>query len=273
MCALLGITASGFYASRVRQASRRSLEDAHLTAQIEAVHRKSHQLYGSPRVTFQLRTQGVAAGRRRVARLMRQQRIQGRSARIYRRSRVAQKAFFRRFANIARHVTVTAPDQVWVGDVTYIRVAGRWRYLAVVMDKYSRRVLGWSLSSRRTSALTCRALANALRRRRPPAGVIFHSDRGIEYAAHDLGRRLTSNGFLQSMNRPHHMNDNAHMESFFHSLKSERLYGLTFATDRDLETELVRYMAFYNRVRLHSSLGYRSPVSFESTHLTNPGVN
>ncbi len=204
---------------------------------------------------------------------MRQQRIQGRSARSYRRCRVAQRAFFRRFPNTERHVTLTAPDQVWVGDVTYIRVTGRWRYLAVVMDKYSRRVLGWSLSRRRTSALTRRAMANALRRRKPPAGLIFHSDRGIEYAAHDLGRDLTANGFLQSMNRPHHMNDNAHMESFFHSLKSERLYGLAFATDGDLRRELLRYITFYNHVRLHSSLGYRSPISFESTHLTKPAVN
>lgn len=273
MCALLGVTPGGFYASRARRASRRSLENARLWAQIDAVYQKSHELYGSPRVTRQLRSEGVAAGRRRVARLMRQQGIQGRSARTYRRSRVSQKAFFRRFPNTERHVILTAPDQVWVGDVTYIRVAGRWRYLAVVMDKHSRRVLGWSVSRHRNSALTRRAMANARRRRKPPAGVIFHSDRGIEYAAHDLGRSLTSNGFLQSMNRPHQMNDNAHMESFFHSLKSERLYGLTFSTDADLKRELSRYIAFYNRVRLHSSLGYRSPVSFEATHLTTTGVN
>lgn len=264
MCAVLGVTPAGFYASRARPVSRRWREDERLREQIDIVHQKSGRLYGSPRVTRQLRNNGVTASRRRVARLMRQQRIQGRSARTYRRSRVRQKAFFKRFPNTCRRVSLTTTDQVWVGDVTYIRVAGRWRYLAVVMDKYSRRVLGWSLSHHRNSALTRRALANALRRRKPLAGVIFHSDRGIEYAAHDLGRALADNGFLQSMNRPHHMNDNAHMESFFHSLKSERLYGLSFATDRELKRELSRYIAFYNRVRLHSSLGYRSPVAFES---------
>ena len=264
MCAVLGVTPAGFYASRSRPASVRSLQDERLREQIDIVYQKSHRLYGSPRVTCQLRCEGVAAGRRRVARLMRHQRIQGRSARIYRRSRVRQKAFFKRFPNIARHVNLTRLNQVWVADVTYIRVRGLWRYLAVVMDKYSRRVLGWSLSRHRTSALTRRALANALRGRKPPAGVIFHSDRGIEYAAHDFGRALTANGFLQSMNRPHHMNDNAHMESFFHSLKSERLYGLTFTTDAELRRELSRYISFYNRVRLHSSLDHRSPMTFEA---------
>ncbi len=273
MCALVGVTPAGFYASRARQSSRRSIEDARLKEQIDVIYQKSQRLYGSPRVTCQLRIEGVAAGRRRVARLMRQERIEGRSARTHRRSRVRQKAFFRRFPNTARHVILTAPNQVWVGDVTYIRVAGRWRYLAVVMDKYSRRVLGWSVSHHRNSALTRQALRNALRRRKPPAGVIFHSDRGIEYAAHDLGQRLREQGFLQSMNRPHHMNDNAHMESFFHSLKSERLYGKVFGNIADLRRELSCSIAFYNRVRLHSSLGYRSPVSFESVNLTTSRVN
>ena len=196
MCALLGVTTGGFYASRVRGASRRSVEDARLRAQIDSVYQKSRRLYGSPRVTHQLRMEGVVAGRRRVARLMRQHGIQGRSARSYRRSRVGQRAFYRRFPNTERKVILNAPNLVWVADVTYIRVAGRWRYLAAVMDKYSRRILGWSVSRHRTSALTRRALANALRHRRAPAGVVFHSDRGIEYAAHDLGRTLADNGFL-----------------------------------------------------------------------------
>ena len=272
MCALLGVTPAGFYASQARQTCLRSLEDDLLKAQIVAIYHESHQLYGSPRVTCQLLSEGVAAGRRRVARLMRQQGIQGRSARTYRRSRVRQKAFLRRFPNIARHVILTAPDQVWVADVTYIRAAGRWRYLAVVMDKYSRRVLGWSVSHHRDSALTRQALHNALRRRKPPAGVIFHSDRGIEYAAHDLGRTLTEHGFRQSMNRPHHMNDNAHMDSFFHSLKSEWLYGKTFSVIEDLRRDSCA-IPFYNRRRIHSSLGYRSPVTFESANQTTSGVN
>lgn len=273
MCTLFGVTRGGFYASQSRGASERSRRDDRLRAQIATVFRKSHQLYGSPRVTRQLHTEGVPVGRRRVARLMRQDRIQGRSARMYRRSRVGQKAFFRRFPNTERQVALTSPNQVWVADITYIRVAGRWHYLAVVMDKCSRRILGWSLSRRRDSALTRRAFAHAAHRRKPLPGVVFHSDRGIEYAAHDLGRSLASYGLIQSMNRPRHMNDNAHMESFFHSLKSERLYGITFATDAHLKRELSSYFSFYNRVRLHSSLDYSSPVTFESTTLIQPSVN
>lgn len=157
MCTLFGVTRGGFYASQSRGASERSRRDDRLRAQIATVFRKSHQLYGSPRVTRQLHTEGVPVGRRRVARLMRQDRIQGRSARTYRRSRVGQKAFFRRFPNTERQVALTSPNQVWVADITYIRVAGRWHYLAVVMDKCSRRILGWSLSRRRDSALTRRA--------------------------------------------------------------------------------------------------------------------
>jgi hypothetical protein len=127
---------------------------------------------------------------------MRLQGIQGRSARIYRRSRVSQKAFFSRFPNSERQVPLTAANQVWVADVTYIRVAGRWRYLAVVMDQYSRRILRWSVSPHRDSVLTRRALVHAVHHRKPPAGVVFHSDRGIEYAAHDVGRSLSEKGFL-----------------------------------------------------------------------------
>jgi transposase InsO family protein len=186
---------------------------------------------------------------------------------------VGQKAFFRRFPNTERQVALTSPNQVWVADITYIRVAGCWHYLAVVMDKCSRRILGWSLSRRRDSALTRRAFAHAVHRRKPLPGVVFHSDRGIEYAAHDLGRSLASYGLIQSMNRPRHMNDNAHMESFFHSLKSERLNGITFATDAHLKRELSNYFSFYNRVRLHSSLDYSSPATFESTTLIQPSVN
>jgi transposase InsO family protein len=273
MCALLKVTRGGFYASLSRPTSERSRQDVGLRAEIAGAFNRSHRLYGSPRVTHQLRYQGLAVGRRRVARLMRLDGIQGRSARSYRRCRVGQKAFYRRFPNTERHVALDRPNQVWVADVTYIRVAGRWRYLAVVMDKFSRRVLGWSLARHRDAKLTTRAALHAIRHRKPSPGVILHSDRGIEYAAHDLGRTLACHGLVQSMNRPHQMNDNAHMESFFHSLKTERLYGLTFDNDAALTRELSSYIGFYNHVRLHSSIGYSSPARFESTALATPSVN
>lgn len=244
-----------------------------MTERVLEVFRQARGLYGSPRVTGELRRQGVVVGRRRVARLMRLAQVQGRTARLYRKARVGQKKFYRSHPNTARGLATTGPDQLWVADVTYVRVDGRWRYLAMVMDRHSRRVLGWSVGRNRDASLTRQALAHAVRRRRPPSGVTFHSDRGIEYSAFDLGQTLSRLGFLQSMNRPRQMNDNAHMESFFHSLKTEWLHGMTFRTESELRATLLNYVHFYNRRRLHSSLGYLPPVVFEARCPIHPSVN
>jgi putative transposase len=162
---------------------------------------------------------------------------------------------------------------VWVGDVTYLKVAGQWRYMAAVMDRHSRRIVGWSLSERRDAALTTQALRQSARNRPAAAGVTFHSDRGIEYAALEFRNQLTRLGMLQSMNRAGKMNDNAHMESFFHSMKTEELYGKTFHDDQQLRHTLSSYIAFYNQQRLHSSLRYLSPATFEKQHVQQPRVN
>lgn len=273
MCSRFGVTRAGFYAWRNRRPSRRTASDAAMTERVLEVFQQARGLYGSPRVTRELGLKGVPVGRRRVARLMRLAQLQGRSARLYRRSRVGQKKFYRAHPNKIHGVTTNRPDQLWVADVTYVRVAGRWRYLAVVMDRHSRRVLGWSLGRNRDASLTRRALAHAVRWRRPSPGVTFHSDRGIEYAAFDVGEALSRLGFLQSMNRPRQMNDNAHMESFFHSLKTEWLFGMTFQTDSDLRAALLDYVRFYNRQRLHSSLGYLPPAVFEAQVPIQRGVN
>lgn len=273
MCAMYGVTRGGFYAWEARLPSARALGDAELTEHVSRIHRDSRGFYGSPRVAHKLRQHGVSVGRRKVARLMRLARLQGRSARLYRRSRVSQRAFFTSIANSQRAVTLEATDQIWVADVTYLRVAGKWRYLAAVMDKHSRRIIGWSLSKRRDVALTLRALRHAVRHRAPAPGCIFHTDRGIEYAAFDMRDALARHGFVQSMNRPGKMNDNAHMESFFHSMKTEALYGLTFETDAALRGELRSYMQFYNQERLHSSLDYLPPVAFEQREAQQSCVN
>lgn len=186
MCALYRVTRSGYYAWQRRQPSDRALADAHLIEQVRQIHQRSRGFYGSPRVVGQLRREGVSIGRRRVARLMREARLQGRSARLYRRSKVGQRAFFAGVPNQQRALHVRAPNQLWVGDVTYLRVAGQWRYLAAVMDRHSRRIVGWSVSVRRDAALTSGALRRSMRNRHPAAGLIFHSDRGIEYAAFEF---------------------------------------------------------------------------------------
>jgi transposase InsO family protein len=273
MCRVHGVSRAGFYAWTARKPSRREQADDALSVQIERVHAQSRGNYGSPRVQVQLREQGVVVGRRRVARLMRLRGLQGRSARNTRRSSVAQRAFFSSVPNHQRKLQIDRPDQVWVGDVTYLRVNRQWRYLATVMDRYSRRVLGWSLGHKRDAALTTQALAHATRKRSAKPGLVFHTDRGMEYAALDFKRELARRGFTQSMNRPGKMNDNAHMESFFHTMKTEGLHDMSFDTDAALHRELRSYIGFYNQQRLHSSLDYLAPASFEQRIAYQSGVN
>ena len=171
--------------------------------------------------------------------------------------------FFCAIPNRIADFETTRIDQVWVGDVTYLKSAGRWRYLAVVMDRHSRRVLGWHLGIRKDPGLTLEALSRALSGRRVKHGFIFHSDRGVEYAAYAYRTRLAALGILQSMRRRHKLNDNAFMESFFHSMKAEAIDRRSFDHDQILHSVVRQHIRRYNRTRLHSSLGYRSPITYE----------
>ena len=262
MCRLYGVTRAGFYAWCRRTPSQRQQADAVLTTAIKQVHQRSRETYGSPRVHQALQHAGNKVGVKRVARLMRQHRIVARSARIYRR-RPGVKEFFYRLDNHALATQATACDRLWVGDVTYLKVREGWRYCAVVMDRYSRRILGWATSARRDVALTLKAFNRAVRTRQPPAGLIFHTDRGIEYAAYAFRERLSELGVVQSMNRPQRMNDNAFMEWFFHSMKSDIYHGIPLESEAQLQRRLQSYIPFYNQERLHSSLGYQTPIHRE----------
>jgi len=236
--------------------------DAELSARIRAIYAASAGTYGAPRIHAVLVQAGHKLARKRVARLMQAAQLRARAARIYRRTR-GTRAFFSAIPNCLLQATTSAPDQIWVGDLAYLRVKREWRYLAVVMDRHSRRVLSWGMAPKRELSLTLAALNRALLRRRPVAGLIFHSDRGTEYSAYAYRARLAAHGITQSMNRPRELTDNAFMESFWHSLKAEVIHTRKFESDPDLRRAIRHFMHRYNRKRLHSALGYRSPIDYE----------
>lgn len=237
-------------------------EDRRLAERIRAVFAASGGRYGAPRIHAALCQAGCRLGRKRVARLMREASLRARAASFYRRTG-GTRVYFSGIPNRLPTVPTSAPDQVWVGDITWIRLGSRWRYLAAVMDRHSRRVLGWSFAARRDLALTLAALNRALLRRRPLPGLVFHSDRGTEYAAYAYRARLAAHGIVQSMNRPRKLTDNAFIESFWHSLKTEVIHGQRFGSDSALRRAIERFMRHYNRHRLHSALGYRAPIDYE----------
>ena len=262
MCRVYGVTRAGYYAWRQRPPCVRVQHDERLKAQIERVHQDSRGTYGSPRVYRELKGRGVEVGENRVARLMRLYGIKARvAARRYYRG--PMKRFHASIPNRARGVQLEQPDQVWVGDITYLKVGGDYRYLAVVMDKYSRCVVGWAFSRTRGVWLTLRALDQAIHARQPARGLIFHSDHGMEYSSTLFGACLARRGIVQSMNRPGKMNDNVHIESFFHSMKSDIVHGVRFEEDGQMLDSVRDYMPFYNNRRLHSSLGYVPPATYE----------
>jgi transposase InsO family protein len=262
LCALYRVTRAGFYAWRRRPESARAKQDRVLQRRITRLFVSHHGRYGSPRIHRALTQQGWPLSRRRVERLMRAAGLRARVVRVYR-ANPALHRFFGQHPNRLPAGGAQRPDQVWVGDVTYLPVAGRWHFLAVVLDQCSRRVVAWRLARRRDTDLTRRVLDAAVRRRRPPRGLIFHSDRGSEYVGAVLRDRLRMLGIRQSaaLRGPE---DNAHMESFFHSLKAELVHGARFETEPALRQALARYVRYYNHGRLHSALAYRSPVDYES---------
>jgi putative transposase len=264
MCEWLGVSTSGFYAWEKREASKRYHEDQRLLKTITRIYWQSSGRYGSPRVYKALRQQGIRVSRKRVERLMREAGLRARVVRVTRRQ-PGLKRFKAKGENLWQTMDKpTRINQVWVADVTYLKLNGQWQYLATVMDIYSRRILGWSLSTSRTTELTCAALTYALRKRGYPRGVVFHTDRGIEYTGANFQKLLDEFGFKHSVNRPGCCTDNAHMESFFHSLKAELIRGTVFRGVKALRKALATYInQFYNSVRLHSSLDYVSPLKYE----------
>lgn len=267
MCRALGVSRSGYYAWRRRGRPVRSQAQARLVSAIREVHRASGGTYGSPRVHRALKGQPEGAGRHRIARLMREHGIVGRPKRRYRRT--TDSAHDRPVAPnlLARRFEASEPNRIWVGDITYIATGNGWLYLAVVLDTYSRRVIGWSMGDEIKTELTLSALRMALGRREVKPGLIHHTDRGCQYASAAYQQALAQSGLVCSMSRPGDCWDNALAESFFGTLKTELVHRSSWSTRAEARSDLYAYLeGFYNRRRLHSALGYTSPVEFEAQH-------
>jgi putative transposase len=264
MCDRLEVSKSGFYAWRGRPPSSRSIEDERLLAEIRTVHAESRGRYGSPRVHRELAAKGIHASKHRVARLMRENGLRGRRRRRFRHTTDSNHAMPIAPNTLARDFTAEAPNTVWVTDITYIPTREGWLYLAAILDLYSRRVVGWSMSDRITRQLTLDALSMGLQSRTPPAGLLHHSDRGSQYASADYRAALTSAGIHCSMSRKGDCWDNAVAESFFATLKTELVHEADWATRAEARSAIFEYLeVFYNRRRIHSSIGYVSPQEFE----------
>jgi putative transposase len=264
LCKTLTVSLSGYRAwQRGGHPNRTRLTDLQLLTLIRAIHTALKGAYGSPRMVAELRGRGCPASKARVERLMRKHGIRARHKRRYKATTDSTHALPVAPNRLDRHFTPTAPNQVWTADLTYIGTEEGWLYLAVVLDLFNREIVGWSVQPRMTTDIVTDALTMAWFRRKPGPGLLHHSDRGSQYASHAFQQKLVEYDMACSMSRKGNCWDNAPTESFFNSLKNERVHGTRYATRAGARTDLFDYIeVFYNRRRRHSTLGYQSPIQF-----------
>jgi transposase InsO family protein len=264
MCEALLVSCSGYRAwKRGGQPKRKRLADAQLLTLIEAIHAEFKGAYGSPRMVLELRHRGFSASKKRVERLMRENGIRARHKRRYKATTDSKHSLPVAPNLLDRKFSPTAPNLVWGSDITYIWTDEGWLYLAIVLDLFNREVVGWSIKPSMASDIVVDALSMAWFRRKPAPGLIYHSDRGSQYAGHVFQAQLKEYSMVCSMSRKGNCWDNAPVESFFNSLKNERVYGTRYRTRADACADLFDYIeALYNRKRRHSTLGYVSPIQF-----------
>jgi putative transposase len=264
MCQALNVSPSGYYAWRKRPVSAREMANRELYKKIEAVYNDNYGTYGSPRVYLELKAQGVACSENRVARLMRLRGLQAKQVRRYKSTTKRNKKHPVAPNLLKRDFTADQPDHKWLSDITYIPTREGWLYLAAILDLYTRRIVGWAMSERMTAALTIDALKMAICQRRPGAGFIHHSDQGSQYTDGTYQALLQKHGGQASMNGVGSWYDNAPMESFFGTLKSELVHHHVYRSRDEARSDLFYYIeGFYNRRRRHSSLDYLSPEAYE----------
>lgn len=264
LCGKLGVSPAGFYKWQRREEPARTRENRELSKDIQQLYAEHDGNYGSPRIYAALREQGKSVNHKRVARLMRDIGLVGKVSKLYRSKPLAENPCITVGNQKRLEPPPVSPNQQWAGDVTYLKVNGQWMYLAVIVDLYSRGIVGWELSKYRTAEVTVSALKKALMHRDVRPGMLFHSDRGAEYGAHLFQDELSRAGIRPSMNRPKHMTDNAHVESFFKTMKTESFKGLSFESITQLRMTLSWYIDdYYNTKRHHSSLGFTNPREFE----------
>ena len=265
MCGALDVSPAGYYAWRGRPESRRSAANRALLDDIKRVHRDNHGCYGSPRIHIELEAQGRGVSRGRIERLMRRYGVRAIMARP-RRVRTTDSRHDLPIAPnlLERNFVATAANRIWLADITYVETGEGWLYLSTVMDLYSRRIVGWAMRDHLRTELPLAALQMAISAQRPSPGLIHHSDRGVQYASQHYRRALDAAGITASMSRKGDCYDNAPMESFFHTLKTERVHHQQYATRAEARRDIFAYIeGFYNKTRRHSAIGYISPIEME----------
>ena len=263
-CRLLGVSQSGYYAWVRRPASRRQREDMILLAHIRSAFALSNETYGSPRMMHELRDMGLSVGRRRIARLMRSNGLKARQKKRFKRTTDSHHDHPVAANLLDGDFTADAPNEKWAADISYIWTAQGWLYLAVVMDLYARRIVGWATSDRLKRNLAVEALRRAVTLRQPPPGLIHHSDRGSQYCSYDYRKALKDFGATASMSGKGNCYDNAVVETFFKTIKSELIWRTAFQTPRQATAQIGKYIdGFYNPVRRHSACRFQSPIQYE----------
>jgi transposase InsO family protein len=264
MCKILEVSRSSYYKRKNKERGKRARENKDLLEKIIEVFRSSKERYGSPRITAELKRGGISCNKKRIARLMNKHGIEAKIFRKYRNTTNSDHQKEKSENILSREFNRQKRNEVWTGDITYIRTQEGWIYLAAVMDIYSRKVIGWQLDKNLNSDLVERALKNALMDRRVEKGIIFHSDQGIQYASQSFRKILRDNGFIQSMSRKGNCYDNAITETFFHTLKTELINRTKYKTSEEARRSIFEYIEiFYNRRRLHSAIGYHTPVEYD----------